>query len=157
MNENQTDLMDVMPPPRSAAPLNPAYRERLLAAMLEAQAEARVETLAPAPLTEEFRARLQSCVSAEAMHYRRRRTFYLRWKYGAAACVVLCAVVSSFFSITPSEDNTSAPLQAVASRTTTGNSPGDYLDTLTIKAADNTVLRVRVPGHSVLPVSDDVI
>lgn len=158
MKKPFTEEQEHIKPPFPAACLRPEFRARLLASMAGEKELARLAQLTPAPLSPAFRARLQDAV-AEAARPSRHHFVTLRWQYGAAACVVLCAMVGSLFCIAPQEGHSEYPaLQATASRVVSECASGThYYDTMTIVAADKTVLRVRSNHQNHNTLSEDVI
>ena len=157
MTKQFTEDKDDTQPPFPPTSLRPEFRACLLASMDAEQTIARAARLAPAALSPEFRERLLKSISSAPQ--RPRRFVSLRWQYGAAACVVLCAVVGSMFCIAPQAGHTAPPtLHATASRLIRENGAGSqYYDTMTIVATDNTVLRVRSLPCNLCNLPEDVI
>lgn len=153
MKNNPTDDIPEICSALRPAALPDALRGRLLAAIEEARVEARASALSPTPLRAEFRAHLHEQMRSEALRAPRRR-YVLRVQYGAAAGIVLCALVGSLFCISPGEPASRDALLAVASHSVVQEGGKTYfLETMTISEDDNTVLRVRVPqqNHDTLP------
>jgi len=157
MTKQFTEDKDDTQPPFPPTSLRSEFRARLLASMEAEQAIARAARLAPAAMSPAFRQRLLKSISSAPQ--RPRRFVSLRWQYGAAASVVLCAMVGSLFCIAPQEGHTSAPtLRATASRgIRVSESGSQYYDTMTVVAADNTVLRVRSLPCNLCNLPEDVI
>ena len=151
-NTPTDDIPEICSALRPAA-MPDALRGRLLAAIEDARVEARAAAQSPTPLRAEFRAHLHEQMRSEALRARRCR-YVLRVQYGAAAGIVLCALVGSLFCISPGEPASREALLAVASHSVVQEGGKTYfLETMTISEDDNTVLRVRVPqqNHDTLP------
>lgn len=157
MKNNPTDDIPEICSALRPAALPDALRGRLLAAIAETQAEASASALSPTPLRAEFRAQLHEQMRSEALRAHRRR-YVLQVQYGAAACIVLCALVGSLFCILPGESEARAELLAVASHSVVQQAGKTYyLETVTISEDDNTVLRVRIPQQNNTPQPEDLI
>lgn len=167
MNDSRIEEMEMCLMACRPDPMSAAMKSRLLDAMQEARLEEQLEQdarrLYPQPLGGALRTRLQESMLAESVVQRRRR-LSLRFKYTAAAVLVLCCVAGSLFSRHSGEPHAPQGLQAIVTC-----HPEPYANsglpscsvmqrhTVTIKAEDNTVLRVSIPTVSTPSVPDDVI